>query len=72
MITLVAFIMNIVTYNYSEATSTFSTFGRWIDNSKPIRTIGNIYIFKKLNSILDDIGNSLGSLKESLFRREKN
>ncbi|MFZ0220006.1 MAG: hypothetical protein WAL30_07360 [Candidatus Aquirickettsiella sp.] len=63
----VAFIMAVLTYNYSDAPTVLSNYGKKIDNLTIIRRLAAHFLFKQMGSCTACAGNCWGSLKAHFF-----
>jgi hypothetical protein len=63
----IAFMMVVLTYNYSDAPIVLSSYGKKIDNLNTIRRLAARFPFKQMGSYAACAGNCWGSLKAHFF-----
>lgn len=66
---LIAVTMAILTYNYSDAPTVLSSYGKKIDNLNIIRRLATLFPFKQIGSGTAGMGNCWGSLKAHFFSK---
>lgn len=66
---LIAFMMAVLTYNYSDAPTVLSSYGKKIDNLTIIRRLADCFPFKQMGSCTACVGSCWGSLKTHFFQK---